>query len=205
MARASAKKRQTTEAHDEKRNEIMERCATLFDKVGYHKASMQMLADEVGLGKPTLYHYFPSKHAILYAIHDAHMSTLLAGLEHSDQKADSAHLLRSACIDILHEIAEHPGYVRAFMDHYGDLEGKMRTQIRARRKEYFDRLQAIIVQGIDSGEFGRCDPTLTTYAFLGMCNWAYKWYPPMAKTRSPEDVADALCSPFLQGLRRASG
>lgn len=201
MARAPAKKRQTTEAHDEKRNEIMKRCATLFDKVGYHKASMQMLADEVGLGKPTLYHYFPSKHAILYAIHDAHMNALLAGLESSDQKANPAHLLRSACIDILCQIAEHPGYVRAFMDHYGDLEGKMRTQIRARRKEYFDRLQAIIVQGIDSGEFRRCDATLATYAFLGMCNWAYKWYPPMAKTRSPEDVADSLCSPFFDGLR----
>jgi len=37
---------------------------------------MQMLADEVGLGKPTLYHYFPSKNAILFAMHDAHMSAL---------------------------------------------------------------------------------------------------------------------------------
>ena len=49
MAREAAKKRQTTEAHDEKRNEILGHCATLFDRVGYHKASMQMLADEVGL------------------------------------------------------------------------------------------------------------------------------------------------------------
>jgi len=205
MAGTSAKKRQTTGAHDEKRNEIMERCAGLFDKVGYHKASMQMLADEVGLGKPTLYHYFPSKHAILYAIHDAHIKALLAGLESGDQKADALALLRSACIDILRQIAEHPGYVRAFMDHYGDLEGKMRTQIRVRRKDYFDRLQAIIVQGMNSGEFRRCDATLTTYAFLGMCNWAYKWYPPMAKTRSPEDVADALCRPFFEGLSLKAG
>ena len=44
MAREAAKKRQTTEAHDEKRNEILGHCATLFDRVGYHKASMQMLA-----------------------------------------------------------------------------------------------------------------------------------------------------------------
>lgn len=200
MARQATKKRPTTEAHDEKRNEILRHCAILFDRVGYHKASMQMLADEVGLGKPTLYHYFPSKHAILYAIHDAHIGALLDGLNGSEENADPLHLLRGACIDILREIAEHPGYVRAFMDHYGDLEGNLRSQIRARRNEYFARLQAIIVQGIENKQFRDCDPVLTTYGFLGMCNWAYKWYPPLAKKRSPEEVADALCRPFFAGL-----
>lgn len=165
---------------------------------------MQMLADEVGLGKPTLYHYFPSKHDILYAIHDAHMSTLMEGLDGGKTDANPLELLRGACIDILRQIAEHPGYVRAFMDHYGDLEGKLRSQIRERRNEYFARLQSIIEQGIADGQFRECDPTLTTYGFLGMCNWAYKWYPPLAKKRSPEDVADALCRPFFEGLSRSA-
>jgi AcrR family transcriptional regulator len=200
MAKQATKKRATTEAHGEKRNEILRHCAILFDRVGYHKASMQMLADEVGLGKPTLYHYFKSKHDILYAIHDAHMSALLEGLDNDVDEKNSLDLLRSACIDILREIADHPGYVRAFMDHYGDLEGNLRRKIRERRNDYFARLQGIIVKGIDDGHFRNCDPTLSTYGFLGMCNWAYKWYPPMAKTRSPEEVADALCRPFFEGL-----
>lgn len=200
MARLATKKRQTTEAHDEKRNEILRHCAILFDKVGYHKASMQMLADEVGLGKPTLYHYFPSKHAILYAIHEAHMKVLLGGVADKGNGADPCERLRSGCIDILRQIAEHPGYVRAFMDHYEDLEGKMRNQIRAQRKEYFERIRGIIVLGIENGLFLDCDPDITTYGFLGMCNWAYKWYPPLAKKQSPEEVADALCRPFFEGL-----
>ncbi|WP_313803668.1 TetR/AcrR family transcriptional regulator [Sphingobium sp.] len=201
MARQATKKRQTTEAHGEKRNEILRHCAILFDKVGYHKASMQMLADEVGLGKPTLYHYFPSKHAILYAIHEAHMSVLLDGVADKDPAANPFDRLRSGCIDILRQIAEHPGYVRAFMDHYEDLEGKMRNEIRAQRKEYFERIRGIIVLGIENKQFRDCDPDITTYGFLGMCNWAYKWYPPLAKKRSPEEVADALCGPFFEGLR----
>ncbi len=199
MARVT-KKRPTTEAHDEKRNEILRHCATLFDRVGYHKASMQMLADEVGLGKPTLYHYFPSKHAILYAIHEAHMSALLDGLSDDSAQADPHERLRAACINILRQIAEHPGYVRAFMDHYEDLEGKMRNQIRAQRKDYFDRVRGIIVLGMEKNQFRKCDPDLTTYGFLGMCNWAYKWYPPLAKKQSAEAVADALCRPFFEGL-----
>src|SRR6478672_10967406 len=81
--RAAKKKRGRTRtaAHDDKRLEIMERCADLFDSGGYHRATMQMLADEVGLGKPTLYHYFPSKTDILYAIHDSHISALIDGLK----------------------------------------------------------------------------------------------------------------------------
>ena len=201
-AELAVKRRQTTEAADSKRIEIMEHCAALFDKVGYHKASMQMLADEVGLGKPTLYHYFPSKTAILYAIHDTHMRALLDGLQLSDgETRDPVALLRSACIHILRQIANHPGYVRAFMDHYGELEGGMRAEIRAHRNDYFNRVVAIIEDGINSGRLKSCDPTITAYGFLGMCNWAYKWYPPLATEREPEEMADALCRPFFDGLK----
>ncbi len=91
MGVKTVRKRPTTEAHDEKRIEIIQHCATLFDKVGFHNTSMQMLADEVGLGKPTLYHYFPSKLSILYAIHDAHIGVLLDGLQH-EAGADPAGL-----------------------------------------------------------------------------------------------------------------
>lgn len=197
---AKSRKRATTEAHDEKRAEIIEHCAGLFDKVGYHNTSMQMLADEVGLGKPTLYHYFPSKISILYAIHDTHIRALLSGLERAESD-DPVVGLRSACIDILRQIANHPGYVRAFMDNYGDLEGQMRDAIRQARRDYFEHVKALIKKGIDSGTFRPCDPVLTTYGFLGMCNWAYKWYPPMAAERTPEDVAQALCQPFFEGLK----
>ena len=78
---AKGKKRPPTEAYDEKRAEIVERGAMLFDKVGYYNTSMQMLADEVGLSKPTLYHYFPSKISILYAIHDTYINALAEGVE----------------------------------------------------------------------------------------------------------------------------
>jgi TetR/AcrR family transcriptional regulator, cholesterol catabolism regulator len=195
-----AAKRPRTEAHDGKRAEIIQHCAALFDKVGFHNTSMQMLADEVGLGKPTLYHYFPSKLSILYAIHDSHIGALLDGLQH-EPSSDPLLSLRAACIGILSQIATHPGYVRAFMDNYGDLEGEMRAAIRARRRDYFEGVKGIIVDGIARGRFRPVDPVIATYGFLGMCNWAYKWYPPMADTRSPEEVADALCAPFFDGLK----
>ena len=81
------KPRATTAAHDDKRIEIIERCAVLFDKVGYHGTSMQMLADDVGLGKPSLYHYFRSKTDILYEMHQTHIDALIEGLPSGDAAA----------------------------------------------------------------------------------------------------------------------
>ena len=138
--RAAKKKRGRTRtaAHDDKRLEIMERCADLFDSGGYHRATMQMLADEVGLGKPTLYHYFPSKTDILFAIHQKHIAALIEGLDSEQRRGSSPQqMLIHACRDILEEIAHHPGYVRAFFEHYGELEGSKRTEIRARRAGIF--------------------------------------------------------------------
>lgn len=194
--------RQTTAAHDEKRLEIIGCCATLFDRVGFHGTSMQMLADEVGLGKPTLYHYFASKNDILYEMHQMHIDALIHGLEADIESAgtEPAELLEKACAQTLRGIAKHPGYVRAFMDHYTELEGKQRTEMRKRRTEYFERITSIISNGITSGKFRKVDIELATLAFVGMCNWAYKWYPKRADKNPPEKMAKALCGIFLGGL-----
>ncbi len=201
MATRARKQRPSSEAHDGKRLEIIQHCANLFDKVGYHRMTMQMLADEVGLGKPTLYHYFRSKTEILYAIHELHIDALLAGIDELERKdLEPGQLLRNACTDILKQIAEHPGYVRAFMDHYADLEEDMRKNIRLRRNQYFANISQVIQRGIDDGSFSPCDVELTAYGFLGLCNWAYKWYPAMHKKRTPESVSKALCDVFLKGL-----
>lgn len=200
MASRAKRGRPRSEAHDEKRTQIIESCAGLFDKVGYFNTSMQMLANEVGLGKPTLYHYFPSKISILYAIHDSHISGLLSRLENHEED-DPAVKLEFACADILREIATHPGYVRAFMDHYQDLEGEMKDSIRLARQTYFKKIEDLIVKGIACGRFQPCDPLMATFAFVGMCNWAYKWYPAMSHKRPPEEVATALFAPLLHGLK----
>ena len=45
---------------------------------GYYVASMEDVAAAVGVAKPTLYHFFKSKHDILYAIHDEFIDLLVS-------------------------------------------------------------------------------------------------------------------------------
>lgn len=193
--------RVSTAAHDEKRLEIIEHCAALFDRVGYHGLSMQMLADEVGLGKPTLYHYFASKADILFEMLQLHLDAAIGAVATlAEQGADPDEILTEACTFTLRDIARHPGYVRAVMEHYGDLEGEHRAEIRKRRQAYFDLIGGAIEKGVAGGKFRPCDPAVSTLAFVGLCNWAYKWYPPMAKKIPPEQMARVMCRVFLDGL-----
>jgi len=92
--------------------------------------------------------------------------------------------------------------VRAFFEHYGELEGEKRAEIRARRQEYFEKVCAIIKSGIAGDAFRKCDVELTAYGFLGMCSWAYHWYPPLAEHLSAQKAAETLCGTFLGGLQK---
>ena len=71
--------RTRAEDYDDKRALIFERAAELFAESGFERASIADLALRCRASKSWIYHYFPSKEAILYGILLAHMQTLRAG------------------------------------------------------------------------------------------------------------------------------
>lgn len=56
--------------HDEYRKEILEKCMGVFSKKGFANTTMRQIADEIGVSTGTLYHYFPTKLAILEQLFD---------------------------------------------------------------------------------------------------------------------------------------
>src|SRR5260370_29907464 len=56
-----------------RQEEILEAAARLFAQHGYADTDTQLLADELGVGKGTLYRYFPSKEALFLAAVDRAM------------------------------------------------------------------------------------------------------------------------------------
>jgi AcrR family transcriptional regulator len=52
---------------DERRKQLLEAGADLFARYSYDELSMARIAREVGISKPLLYHYFPSKQAYFTA------------------------------------------------------------------------------------------------------------------------------------------
>jgi AcrR family transcriptional regulator len=52
---------------EERRRQLLERGAELFARHSYDELSMREIARELGISKPLLYHYFPSKQAFFQA------------------------------------------------------------------------------------------------------------------------------------------
>lgn len=70
----------TIEAHrHEVRDAILEATAALVAKHGVRSVTMLQIAEETGIGRATLYKYFPDVESILVAWHERHV---LAHLEH---------------------------------------------------------------------------------------------------------------------------
>ncbi|HEX2172544.1 MAG TPA: hypothetical protein VHL09_08875, partial [Dehalococcoidia bacterium] len=62
-------------------------------------------------------------------------------------------------------------------------------------------IEQILCDGVARGELrDDLDPTLTSLAIVGMCNWMHRWYRPTGKVPAAA-IADTFATLVLDGLR----
>jgi AcrR family transcriptional regulator len=185
---------------EERRREIVAKAAALFDQEGYYTTNMTTVAHAAGIEKPTLYHYFSGKDAILFAIHEEFIDPLIERQEARVGTGISAtEALRAIIGDILSYLDSHRGHVRVFFEYQRELSPVERTSIAERRDHYAALVRAELERGVATGELRRVDPWLATLALFGVCNWAYQWYRPDGPLSS-RDLADAFWDILFGGL-----
>lgn len=183
-----------------RREEVIREAAALFDRRGYHLASMEDIAEAVGVRKPTLYHYFNSKDEILFWIHEEFIDQLIERQERrATQSLPAEQLVLEVMSDILELMETHRGHVRVFFEHHRELPAAEHAAIAAKRATYEAAVAAAIQRGIEDGRFRPVDVKLATLALFGMCNWAYQWYRSEGPLRSRE-IAYAFWDVFINGL-----
>jgi AcrR family transcriptional regulator len=66
---------------ERRRDEILDAAARLFAEYGYADADIQVLADKLGVGKGTVYRYFPSKEALFLAAVDRALARMTQAID----------------------------------------------------------------------------------------------------------------------------
>jgi AcrR family transcriptional regulator len=184
----------------ERRHQIISLAAGLFDEGGYSTTTMDDIAAEVGVAKPTLYHYFPSKDDILHAIHEEFIDLLISRHEaRRGRGLRPEQLLLEAMADILELMETHRGHVRVFFEHHRELPAEARGPIRLKRDRYERIVEDLIREGIELGVLRQTDAHLAALATFGMCNWAYQWYRSDGPLRSRE-IAYQFWNYLIYGL-----
>ena len=199
---APTTERDPTQAAEQRIREIVHEAARLFDRVGYHNTNMEMVAQAANMRKPTLYHYIKSKEEILLRIHQTLLDDLIARhKEKAAQGLSREELLLGNITDILGHIARNRGYVRAFLEHYRELDPAIRKEISGARQAYFKIVTDLIADGVAAGEYHTTDVNLSALFLLGQVNWAYQWYRPGASP-AHELIAREILDTFLYGLTK---
>jgi AcrR family transcriptional regulator len=95
-----------------RRDQILGAAAGFFARHGFHDADVQLLADRIGIGKGTIYRYFPTKKSLFLATVDRVMQLLRAHVDAARRGGgDALGQIERAMIAYLAFFDAHPEYV----------------------------------------------------------------------------------------------
>jgi TetR/AcrR family transcriptional regulator len=163
--------------HERRRAEILRAALRSFRERGYHATTLDAIAEQVGVRKTALYHYFPDKQAILLACHRESITDL-------ERIVAEARELREAAGQLRHVVMEH---VRVMTDAFGAsplafevgaLEPDRQADIIGARDRYERALRDIIEHGMRDGTFRPGSAKVAAFTILGALNGIARWYRP---------------------------
>ena len=176
-------------ARDEKREAVLRTAVQLFLEQGYHRATLNEVADRLNITKPALYNYFRSKEDILFecwVMGQERVEDQIAEIKSADE--NGLVTLRMLVHAYAATMASDLGASLVRFNVADLSEPNQKTTLAGKRR--IDRaFRNAIKQGIADGSIKPCDVKLTTFAILGALNWIGHWYKPDGEL-SPDQIAD---------------
>ena len=181
------------------REDMLAAAAQLFATQGFSATSMNQVADACGVAKPTLYHYFEDKQALLGQICDAHVHDLLRLVEEVRAQALAPQARLRALIERFTQ-----AYADA-QDEHRVLTSEIKFLADAERERLLDVERQVVSEFATA--IGQVRPELhearlhkpLTMLLFGMINWTFTWLRPDGEL-SHETLAGLVSDLFFGGL-----
>jgi TetR/AcrR family transcriptional regulator, fatty acid metabolism regulator protein len=178
-----------------KRRRICQAAADLFARRPYHEVLLSDVAAAAGVGKGTIYVYFPSKGDLYLAAHLEGLQALLERLEALVEETADPVLALSGIVEAL---VTHMFGSPQLLDVVRNVGA---AAARAPFRVQHDRLTALIERvihgGVDAGRFADARPDLTAVCVPGLVRSALLYGP---KGLGADAVADHLLRLLLSAL-----
>lgn len=187
---------------EQKQNAILKSAATVIAERGMEKASMAQVASHGGVSKALLYHYYPSKDALIFDI----IKTHLLELDHAVSEADDRAIPADARLRKL---------IWAVLDTYRDADNEHKVQLNAssalndtQKAEIRAIERRIVTHFCDT--LAEINPLLVNkdkplimpvaMSLFGILNWMYLWFRDDGKI-SREDYSEIVSTLMLEGIK----
>ena len=196
MAETTTPKRRAS-----RRGEIVDTFTEMVAEHGYDAVAIRDLAEHLGMSKGTVLHHFGSKDRLLEEVHSTYMrrrldeiGLILAELDSPERR------LKGMVFQNLIAMQQDSAATRAFAREIVRFAREdLMSEVRAMRREYFETLRGILVEGMEQGAFRRADPTIVALQLFGMMNWTWTWFDPNGAA-SVESIARTFLDVVLHGL-----
>jgi AcrR family transcriptional regulator len=181
---------------------IFEHAMTLFEQNGFHRTSMNEIAEACGVTKPTLYYYFRNKSHLLETLYEDITKDFfgqVAAMSASDAPADKR-LYELIERQVAYNIGNRR-FLSIFWRERHQLDDTARKSLAQIERNFEAMVQNIVDAGLADGTFTASDPKVATYAVLSLLSTVHRWAEYVDRT--PQQIADQIASLALHGLTGA--
>ncbi|MFT4276222.1 MAG: TetR/AcrR family transcriptional regulator [Rhodopseudomonas sp.] len=191
--------------YDDKRRGILSRSARLFAEHGYTGTSITMIADACGVSKALMYHYYPSKDAVLFDLLEDHLQHLVtvvdAAAQGESDPSDRLFAISAALLEAYRGAdAEHQVQISSLKL----LPPEQQETLKALERKLVVSMSDAIAAAIPAAA---AKPELLkplTMSLFGMLNWHYLWFRE-GKGLSRETYAKMVTTLMIAGAEQAIG
>lgn len=148
----------------------------LFAEKGFSAVSMRQIAGALGMQAGALYTYTPDKQALLYDLLATHMTELLEAWSEVEQTGSPTERLERFTRFHIRYHLDRPNEVFIAYMELRNLNEENFAAIEARRREYEDILERILIDGLERDVFQIPDTKLATMALIAMLTGVTQWY-----------------------------
>ncbi|WP_407186808.1 TetR/AcrR family transcriptional regulator [Bradyrhizobium centrosematis] len=190
-------------ARDEKREAVLRAAVQLFLEQGYHRVTLNEVAERLNITKPALYNYFRGKDEILFECWSM-------GAELVDTVITEINAGGGSGLAKLRKLVH--AYAALMATDFGaslvrfdlrDLTERNAAVARAAKKRIDTTFRRYIAAGTADGSIKPCDPKLAAFAIAGALNWIGHWYQRDGEL-SPSEIADEFTVRLTEGLATES-
>lgn len=190
----------------EKRRHILEAASDICAKKGFQGVTIEEIARLAGVGKGTVYEYFPSKEALFHELLEAAAASYAAVVTSALEGAGPIHV---RLVEMVRSSIEHiegnRSLARLILMQPAGISAASWIQTMWTARDICVRaVQAALAEAMDRGEMRRADAAVAALAFFAASHFCalQRLSSPDSPTANlpPEQVAEALVDLFLSGL-----
>lgn len=189
----------TEEEQARRRKEIFHASVHLFLNKGFNETSMREIAEAAGIGKSTLYDYFPSKDDILLSFVEDELQTLTEQVKKiGEQNIGAMEKLRQMMFAYMDYLAANEDFYLKLSYQVQRLAQESLERIQRQRHALQDMVRGTIEEGIQEGCFRTVDSLLATRViFTALTPAVYTTRPSGSRQQMMEEAFNLM----LKGIQ----